>query len=301
MGNVWLALGLTFFAGMATGIGSAIAFFANRTNYRFLSVATGFSAGVMLYVSFVEIFYKGVDELLLAYGPYWGHWVNAASFFGGMALVGLIDNLIPSAENPHETHTEKETRPLHDESAPMPDFDAIAADPNHAAPGAHDHRPPPDQKLLRMGLFTALAIAIHNFPEGLATFLAALEHPSLGVAIAIAIALHNIPEGISVSVPIFYATGDRRKAFVYSLLSGVAEPIGALLAYLAILFFLGGGSGVVPPQVMGILFGGVAGIMVYISLDELLPTSRAYGKGHDSILGLMAGMVVMALSLLLMK
>jgi ZIP family zinc transporter len=152
-----------------------------------------------------------------------------------------------------------------------------------------------------MGLFTALAIAIHNFPEGLATFLAAMDDPSVGVAIAIAIALHNIPEGISVSVPIFYATGDRKKAFVYSALSGLAEPVGAVIAYLAILFFLGGDSGVIPPQVMGMLFGCVAGIMVYISLDELLPTSRAYGKGHDSLLGLLAGMAVMALSLLLMK
>ncbi|MFW6108306.1 MAG: ZIP family metal transporter, partial [bacterium] len=145
------------------------------------------------------------------------------------------------------------------------------------------------------------AIAIHNFPEGLATFLAALEDPSVGLAIAVAVALHNIPEGISVSVPIFYATGSRGRAFVYSLLSGVAEPVGAGLAYVALRFFLGGESGVVPPQVMGVLFGGVAGIMVYISLDELLPTSRAYGRGHDSLYGLVAGMIVMALSLLLMK
>lgn len=300
MSEVWIALGLTFFAGMATGIGSAIAFFAKRSNYRFLSVATGFSAGVMLYVSFVEIFVKGTDALVVAYGGYWGHWINAASFFGGMLFIGIIDNLIPSAENPHETHTEQETAPLHDATAPMPDFDAIAADPAHAAPGAHDHRVH-HTKLMRMGLFTALAIAIHNFPEGLATFLAALEDPGVGAAIAIAIALHNIPEGISVSVPIFYATGNRMKAFYYSLLSGLAEPVGAVIAYVGLRFFLGGDSGAIPPQVMGLLFGGVAGIMVYISLDELLPTSRAYGKGHDSILGLMAGMAVMALSLLLMK
>ena len=144
-------------------------------------------------------------------------------------------------------------------------------------------------------------IGIHNFPEGLATFLAALQDPSLGAAIAIAIALHNIPEGISVSVPIFYATGSRKKAFLYSVLSGLAEPIGAIIAYTAIRLFLGGNSGGIPPEIMGILFGGVAGIMVYISLDELLPTSRAYGRGHDSIFGLVAGMLVMALSLLLMK
>lgn len=297
MSNIWIALGLTLFAGLATGIGSAIAFFASRANYRFLSVSTGFSAGVMLYVSFVEIFLKGSNALVEAYGDYWGHWVNTASFFGGIILIGLIDNLVPAAKNPHELHAGPEAAPLHNPSAPVPDFERVAHAPE-AYSGMHDHS---RQKLLRMGLFTALAIAIHNFPEGLATFLAALHDPSLGIAIAVAVALHNIPEGISVSVPIYYATGNRGRAFAYSFLSGLAEPVGAVIAYFAIQLIVGGQGGVVPPQVMGILFGAVAGIMVYISLDELLPTSRAYGKGHDSLFGLLAGMVVMALSLLLMK
>jgi ZIP family zinc transporter len=300
MTNVWFALGLTVFAGLATGFGSTIAFFAKRANYRFLSVSTGFSAGVMLYVAFVEIFYKGADALAGAYGDYWGNWINAASFFGGIFLIGIIDNLIPSAENPHETHTEREIAPLRDRTVPLPDFDAADQVDQEVTHGFHDHRGH-QRKLQRMGLFTALAIAIHNFPEGLATFLAALHDPSLGIAIAIAIALHNIPEGISVSVPIFYATGNRRKAFMYSLLSGLAEPVGAGIAYLALLGMVGGGSGGFPSQVMGILFGAVAGIMVYISLDELLPTSRAYGRGHESVFGLIGGMVIMALSLLLMQ
>lgn len=287
--NFWMAFALTLFAGLSTGIGSIIAFTAKRTNYRFLSVATGFSAGVMLYVSFVEIFAKGAEALSARYGAA-GHWLNATSFFGGMLLIGLVDNLIPAAENPHETHSEAETAPLHDKSGK-----ALLADEPGKTYGAHHH------KLMRMGLFTAMAIAIHNFPEGLATFLAALQDPTLGLAIAVAVALHNIPEGISVSVPIFYASGNRRKAFVYSLLSGLAEPVGALAAYLALCLFTGSQAGVIPPQVMGIMFGGVAGIMVYISLDELLPTSRAYGKGHESLLGLVAGMIVMALSLLIMK
>lgn len=284
MKHVWIALGLTLLAGLATGIGSVIAFTAKRANYRFLSLATGFSAGVMLYVSFVEILLKGAESLSERYGDCLGQWINVISFFGGIALIGLIDNLIPSDENPHEIHTEAEILPLRDPTAEVT--------PEHR----HHQR-----KLMRMGLFTALAIGIHNFPEGLATFLAALQDPSLGLAIAVAIALHNIPEGISVSVPIFYATGDRKKAFFYSLLSGLAEPVGAVIGYLAILFFMGSANGGIPPQVMGVLFSGVAGIMVYISLDELLPASRAYGKGHDSILGLVAGMLVMALSLLLMK
>jgi ZIP family zinc transporter len=300
MTNVWFALGLTVFAGLATGVGSAIAFFAKRTNYRFLSVSTGFSAGVMIYVSFVEIFSKGVAALTKVYGDYWGHWINAASFFGGMFLIGIIDNLIPSAENPHETHAEKEIAPLRDPAAPLPAFEAVAQAGRAVTHGLHDHGGN-QRKLLRMGLFTALAIAIHNFPEGLATFLAALQDPRLGIAIAVAIALHNIPEGISVSVPIFYATGNRQKAFTYSFLSGLAEPVGAGIAYLALGFAVGGESGVIPSQAMGVLFGAVAGIMVYISLDELLPTSRAYGTGHESIFGLLGGMGVMALSLLLMK
>jgi len=284
MRDVWIAFGLTLFAGLATGIGSMIAFLAKRTDYRFLSVATGFSAGVMLYISFVEIFVKGNEALVARYGDPFGCWVNVASFFGGMLLIGLIDSVIPSAENPHEIHDESETRVLR-EGGELEPHD----DPAHG------------KKLMRVGVFTALAITIHNFPEGLATFLAALQDPKLGAAIAIAVALHNIPEGISVSVPIYYATGNRRKAFCYSLLSGLAEPVGAGVAYLVLRFFAGGEDGALPPEIMGILFGGVAGIMVYISLDELLPISRAYGKGHDSLFGVVGGMLVMALSLLLMR
>jgi ZIP family zinc transporter len=277
MNNVLMALGLTLFAGMATGIGSLIAFTAKRTNHRFLSVSTGFSAGVMLYVSFIEIFPKGLAEMIACQGDRLGYFYTTLGFFGGMLLIGLIDNLVPSEENPHEPHSDAETALLHEPKS--------ATD---------------NPKLLRMGMFTALAIGIHNFPEGLATFLAAMRDPALGVAIAIAVALHNIPEGISVSVPIYYASGSRRRAFVYSLLSGLAEPIGALVAYL-LLILVAGPDAAVPPLLMGGLFAGVAGIMVYISVDELLPTSRAYGKGHDSLLGLVGGMLVMAASLVAMR
>jgi zinc transporter, ZIP family len=291
MNGVWFAFGVTLFAGLATGIGSVIAFFADRTNFRFLSISTGFSAGVMLYVSFVEIFLKGGQALAESYGEYWAQWINVASFFGGIALIALIDALIPSAENPHDIRSEDQTAELTIQKQTEPREITI--------PGL-SIKQTNDKRLMRMGLFTALAIGIHNFPEGLATFMAALHDPALGIAIAVAVALHNIPEGISVSVPIFYATGNRKKAFVYSFLSGMAEPVGAMIAYLGLRFFVGGEHGVIPQQYIGIVFGGVAGIMVYISLDELLPTSRAYGKGHDSLIGLIAGMLVMALSLLLM-
>jgi ZIP family zinc transporter len=143
-----------------------------------------------------------------------------------------------------------------------------------------------------MGLFSALAIAIHNFPEGLATFMGAINDPKLGISIAVAIAIHNIPEGIAVSVPVFFATGDKKKAFMYSFLSGLSEPVGALIGYFILRSFLN-------DALFGLVFAGVAGIMVYISLDELLPTAEKYGKHHIAITGLIAGMMVMAISLVL--
>ena len=295
MGDVWFAFGVTLFAGLATGIGSLLAFFASRTNFRFLSISTGFSAGVMLYVSFVEILLKGRESLAVAYGDTWADWINTGSFFAGIALIAVIDNLVPSSENPHDVRSESQTAELH--ASRDPELREITI------PGLSLKSLPKERfeehKLLRMGLFTALAIGIHNFPEGLATFMAALHDPALGIAIAIAIALHNIPEGISVSVPIFYATGNRRKALTLSLLSGIAEPVGAIIAWFLLRLLTSSSTGSVPPHYLGLVFSSVAGIMVYISLDELLPASRAFGKGHDSLLGLIGGMGVMALSLLL--
>lgn len=274
--NFWFALGLTLFAGLATGIGSLIAFGARRTSYRFLSVSTGFSAGVMLFVSFAEILPKAERSLVAALGPADGPWWAIGAFFLGILLIALIDAALPHGDNPHEQPTEAEAAPLH-----------------AGAPAV------PRSRLRRMALLTALAIGIHNFPEGLATFLAALDNPGVGLAIAVAIALHNIPEGISVSVPLYYATGSRRKALVWSFLSGLAEPVGALVGF-GLITLVSPGSGP-SPFLMGGCFGAVAGIMVFISIDQLLPTSRAYGKGHDSILGLVAGMAVMAASLLLLR
>ena len=264
--NVAIAFGLTLMAGLATGIGSGLAFFAKRTNTKFLSVALGFSAGVMIYVSMIEIFFKAKDALCEEWGYKPGYWATVLAFFGGIFVIGLIDKLVPSVENPHEIRGSEEM-----------DNDREAADFN---------------ALHRMGLFTALAIGIHNFPEGLATFAAGLKDPHLGIAIAVAIAIHNIPEGIAVSVPIYYATGSRKKAFVYSFLSGVSEPVGALIGFFVLWKFMNNIT-------FGLLFAGVAGIMVFISLDELLPSAQKYGEHHLSIYGLVAGMGVMAVSLLL--
>ena len=264
--NTLLAFLLTAFAGLATGIGSAIAFFSKQTNKRFLSGALGFSAGVMLYLSFVEILPKARDALVRDLGEGPGNWAVVGSFFGGILIIALIDRLVPSYENPHEAHL----------------IEAME-------PGAPDDG---KEKLMRMGVVTALAIAIHNFPEGLATFAAALSDPALGISTAIAVAIHNVPEGISVSVPIYYATGSKKKAFTYSFLSGLSEPAGALLGYTVL-------QAVFTETIFGILFASVGGIMVFISLDELLPTAKEYGEGHVAIYGLICGMALMAVSLLL--
>jgi zinc transporter, ZIP family len=265
-GNLLLAFGLTLMAGLATGIGSLLAFFTSSTNTRFLSVTLGFSAGVMIYVSMIEIFAKAKDALTGALGWGVGNWITVISFFAGMLLIAMIDKLIPKQGNPHELKKVEEM--------------------NSPQQGLGD------PALLKMGTFTALAIGIHNFPEGIATFTSALQDPGLGIAIAVAIAIHNIPEGIAVAVPVYFATGDRKKAFKLSFLSGLSEPVGALVAYLILMPFLN-------DIMFGVIFAAVAGIMVFISLDELLPAAKKYDETHLPIYGLIAGMAVMALSLLL--
>lgn len=270
--NVLLAFLLTLFAGLSTGIGSFLAFFTKRTNTSFLSVALGFSAGVMIYVSMIEIFPKAEESLMEVFGDFRGAVYTVLAFFAGILLIGIIDKLIPSFENPHEPSR-------------VEDIEKAVDDMKE---GKFDK-----SKMHRLGLFTALAITIHNFPEGLATFMAVLHDPALGVAIAIAIALHNIPEGIAVSVPIYYATGSRKKAFYYSFLSGLAEPLGAIVGFMVLMPFMN-------EAVFGFVFAMVGGIMVYISVDELLPSAQKFGKHHLSIYGLVAGMLLMAVSIVIL-
>jgi len=265
--NVLLAFGLTLLAGLSTGIGSALAFFTKQTNEKFLSAALGFSAGVMLYVSFIEIFANARSTLEGIYGLHKGYLFTTIAFFAGIVVMALIDKIIPSEENPHELRDVGEMKDQQKASE--------------------------TSELMRMGMFSALAIAIHNFPEGLATFISAIENPTLGLSIAIAIAIHNIPEGIAVSVPIYYATGNRKKAFINSFMSGLSEPLGALIGFTLLFKFIN-------DVMFGIIFASIAGIMVYISLDELLPTAEKYGEHHIAIYGLIGGMAVMALSLILL-
>lgn len=263
-----LAFLLTLFAGLSTGIGSAIAFFTRRTNTSFLSVSLGLSAGVMIYISFVELLADSFDAMKQLYGDRPGTIYSILSFFGGILLIALIDRFVPEKSNPHEMHSVEEIDRYDPEKK----------------------RTPTNYKMLRVGLVTAAVLAIHNFPEGMVTFLSGLKDTSVAIPIAVAIAIHNVPEGISVSVPVYYATGNRKKAFWLSFLSGLAEPLGAVIGYLILMPFL-------TDATLGIIFAAIAGIMVYISLDELLPAAEEYGKHHHAIYGLIAGMVVMAVSL----
>lgn len=264
--DIIIAFGLTLLAGLSTGIGGALSLFTKRTNTKLLSVALGFSAGVMIYVSFVELFPESRECFSEELGESASRWASLAAFFGGIFIVAIIDKLLPSFENPHEIHKIEEIE------------DKMMAEKYH--------------KLFKMGILTAVIIAIHNFPEGMATFYSSLKDLKLGIAIAIAIAIHNIPEGIAISIPIFFATGSRKKAFYYSLLSGLVEPIGAILGYIILASVFNGIA-------FGVVFAAVAGIMVFISLDQLLPTAKKYGEHHLSMYGLVAGMAFMGLSLLL--
>ena len=230
--NVLFAFGLSLFAGLATGVGSLIAFVAKRTHGVLLSVGLGFSGGVMIYVSFMELYPSGLEIVQGFYPGSQGELWGIAAFFGGMVIFALIDRLLPESLNPHEAHRVEE----------------MGEPDNH-------HR------LQRMGIFTALAVA-----------------------------LHNIPEGIAVAVPIFFVTGSRLKAFKYSFLSGLAEPLGALVGYFLLRPWLDGVG-------LGFIFAAVAGIMVAISLDELIPAAREYGEPHKAMYGMAAGMAVMAVGL----
>lgn len=258
--TILLAFGLTLIAGLSTGIGSAIALLARRTNTKFLCISLGFSAGVMLYVSFMEMLPQSLKELQAQHGIKTGTLFMLLGLFAGMGLIAIIDLLIPKSNNPHEVHGVEEMGQK--------------------------------IKLRRVGLMVALSIAIHNFPEGLATFASALGSMEVAIPITIAIAIHNIPEGIAVAVPIYHATGDRGKAFWYSFLSGLSEPFGALIGYLFLMPFWS-------PTINGLVLASVAGIMIFISLDELLPTAEKYGEHHLSVWGIVAGMAVMAFSLFL--
>ena len=270
--SILFAFLLTLFAGLATGIGGLLAVLSKKFNPRFLALSLGFSAGVMIYISMIEMFAEAKESLQMIYGNQIGHAYTAIAFFAGIIITALIDRLVPAEINPHEVGNINIQEPLNDET----------------------QKEQKRLRLRRIGLFSALAITIHNFPEGMATFFGSLQDPTLGISIAIAVAIHNIPEGIAVAIPLYYATQSKKKAFCLSLLSGLAEPIGAIAGWFLLRPFMNEAT-------FGLIFAMVAGIMVYISLDELLPTAEEYGEHHIAIGGLIAGFFVMGLSLVLME
>ncbi len=267
-----LAFSLTLFAGLSTAFGAVIAFFSKNKSYTFLSIGLGFSAGVMIYVSFMEILPKSQESFAsMGYSDQNAQALVFLLFFAGIGLSALIDKMIPEDVNPHEPKSSGELSVLRENT-------------EHSVL---------KNSLHRTGLFTALAITIHNFPEGFATFVASLDDITIGLTIALAIAIHNIPEGMAVSLPIYHATEDRKKAFFYAAGSGLAEPVGAIVGFFILYPFMGEAT-------LGIVFAMVAGIMIYISFDELLPSARVYGNAHTTIAGITAGMFVMGLSLILL-
>lgn len=250
--NIGTALLLTTAAGLSTTIGSILGLVLQKPGPRFMSFVLGFSAGVMIMVSFVELLQGSIG--------YIGFLPANMGFFAGIIVMFLIDHFIP-----HEYIGQR-------------DFSQTQS----------------DNKLLRAGLLVALGIGIHNFPEGMATFAGTLQDVRLGVAIAVAIAVHNIPEGLAVSSPVYAATHSRGKAFLWSFFSGLAEPVGAAIAAVILFPFL-------TPNVLGWILAAVAGIMVFISLDELVPLSKSFGQEHLPIVGVIVGMIVMVLSLWMLK
>lgn len=243
---------LSLFAGLSTTIGAMIVFFIKHNNSRILGFGLGFSAGAMIYISFMEILPQAVFNFskLHLYGELYA----LICFFIGILVTAVIDSFVPESINPHEAKN----------------------------------------SLKRVGILTTLAVGIHNFPEGFATFASSLENLSFGLMVAIAIAIHNIPEGMVVSLPIYHATKNKKKAVFFATLSGIAEPIGAVLGALLIFPFFG-------KDALGFSLAFAAGVMVFISLDELLPSARKYGKSHDSLYGLFFGMLIMAISIFILQ
>lgn len=280
MGNILNALFLTLLAGAATGIGGMLIIFKKKLSSNFLAAALGISAGVMIFISLAEL-YPEAREAIRSIFPYAdGQALVLISFFSGMGIIFLIDFMIPEYENPHEaTGLSLDSR--------------TAATDIIGKSGLGE-----SDALKKLGIMSALAIAIHNFPEGMATFIGSLNDAQTGAGITFAVAIHNIPEGIAVAIPIYYATKNKYKAVLYATLSGLTEPVGAAVCYgLTVLFGIriSGGGAAFP-----LILAAVAGIMIYISLDELLPTAEKYGKHHVAISGVVTGMAIMGASLILL-
>lgn len=261
--NVLIAFLVTVLAASATMLGALSVINAKESNPRLLAFGLSFAGGAMVYISLVEIFVKSQVSFGEVFSEKYAYASATAAFFIGIFLLVILDRFLP---NPHADLTK------------ISQTDAIEK----------------RFELKSIGLLATLAITAHNLPEGMATFFSTLDDPSVGMNLAIAIAIHNIPEGISIAIPVYYATGSKKKAIIATLISALAEPVGAILGYSILAPFMG-------PAVYGGLFGIIAGAMVYLALDELLPASKRYARGHETVYGMVLGMGVIAMSLVLFK
>lgn len=257
-GNVLVALAVCAAAALSTVLGSLFVVFAKEPSPRLLAFGLAFAGGAMVYVSLVEIFWKADQAFAQLHDAKTAYAYATLAFFAGVLVLVLIDRWIP---NPH---------------------------------GVVSSASGDQAQIRRVGLLAAFAITAHNLPEGLATFLATLDNPVVGVPLAAAIAIHNIPEGVSIAIPVFYATGSRGKAVLATVLSALAEPAGALIGYVILAPFLS-------PTVFAVVFGMIAGAMVFLALDELLPTAKRYAVGHETVYGIVTGMAALAASLVLFR
>ena len=262
-----LALLISLLAGLATTIGGVLVIQRKSLGREFLAVALAFAAGAMVLISFMQVLPLGITWMTQTYPRATAEALVFLAFFAGIVLVLVIDRLLPSSLNPSEIEGREGAMQSDDEAR--------------------------NTRLLRSGLLVGLVLGLHNFPEGMATFFTTYQDPRVGITLAVAVAIHNVPEGIAVAAPVYAATGSRKKALGWATVSGLTEPIGALVAAALI-------SWVVPESVLGLFYGLVAGMMVFLALDEMLQASWRYQTDkHQTIYGMVAGMATVAASLVL--
>lgn len=278
-GNVFISFLLTLFVGLTMGFGSLFSFLIKEGNKKFLSLALSFSAGIMIYLSFMEILPEGMHLLEENIPGTSGKIVVLVSFFGGMIFIAFLEKIVHSMGGHHHPHIEGDHQHSH----------------SHSHGEVADHRKEDHlnkKHLEKLAIMTAISIGIHNLPEGLAIFTAGLKDITIAIPLGVAVILHNIPLSIAISVPIYYSTKSKKKTFIYSTLVGLCQPLGAVIGYALFSSFFS-------DMLFGVLFSIIAGIMVFISLDELLPASQQYEDHHFSVYGTILGMMVMAVSLML--
>lgn len=247
--NVLLPLILSAAAGGATVIGALLAVVVRRPKASLLTLALGFSAGVMLSVSLLDLLPDAIGVLLFEMPGLAGAAVVVFSCAAGMLCSQLLDSVLPQSFE----RTEYKNR---------------------------------EQRLLRLGIFSMLALMLHNLPEGMAVFLSASRDVKMGLKLCWAIALHNIPEGLSIAMPIYAAQGRRAPAVLLAAVSGAAEPLGAVLA----LRFL---KPVLTERGLAMMFCGIAGLMSAIAVAELLPAALCDKRAGYGVAGVLFGILLM--------